>query len=1403
MTINKKNSAGRGKKKASGNNVSEDVATTSSTLDVAGVTTSTSTSAVESIEKSSSMTSTTSKISQETRKATEAESRSSVVEVTSGSREYVMDSKGNVIRVIEHPPTTSSQSSRSSRLGKSSQDFISGEQTQLVIEERKSSLQEQINITSSDVGARESTSARKISGGNDQTATLGSSETIRQQSHVTTRSDIREDVATSSETSIVESSTSIDRSNLQDSSVRVEGRDPASLTSPNIRMSNTSSESRFSSETSSHGVEKDGKMLIETKKMQESANRLNVDGNVVASSSRNVENESSVESAGSTEHVRFIDSKDHSGKNGRSKDTRNKEVTHISRPGDSSWDGKFVYEKANTPRAGRSTYDDVRSTNQQQFDSSEELSVLKSETSFETSTFEESSSSTSTVVRNVSTTSVDESSFDRMIYDTTDFTGDAARHITSSVPRRPGDSTWDGSFVKGTDDKVTKMSTNTNDRTNLRTNEPAGLRTSGSKHENDQRRRADLEISDVTEEHQQNTIDSSISSYIVEFKDAGDSLKKRVERITSVSAVIAEEDVANSPIGSSTPKRSGSPDKPFHPEPSSTSYKPGQSAWDGSFVHEKNSQRPDRKRASEAVRNVTDRRNDRVDIRDVSEDYSINEADIVTTSYIIEHSSSQQSMTDVKDTSTSSITRETIVHDDRDVLPSRGRSQSPETIPKERVVRTMKPGSSTWDGTFKYEENIQDKRMKDVSHPEHPAGKPSRIVSKTGRRNVSDSSIDIRDVHEETSEIVRESIIVEQSTIHESYTDSTNLDLSTTSVETVIIRDGTPKPSRKITSGSNVRDDERSASPDIRAVRHPDEKAERPSKPGSSTWDGSFVFEKNVSPTGPSDARRPPGKHPEDIHRTTLLYSDVVDRTSEVVDVTKNVSTLSEFTSVEKSFDSQVDDSSRITSTVHHKIPDADRPKQPSDVSSGRPQHPDKAERPLKPGSSTWDGSFVYEKPVDKKSPKPGDVRTAFTDGKDQLRSGDIGKPPKHPRGPHDVDYTTSSSVHDVLSTVSSTTEFINVEKGRTSDLRTSDSTNVTTTTSRDVPDRREPVRIRDGSPSRVPKDIDRLRSESPVDRSIRPTKPGSSTWDGSFVYEKTSDRKPQKPGDEKSKPVDGKKRPGDVEKLPKDDKKESAATSPPVIDDTKHPRTSVKDVVKHPRGPHDVMNYDETSSSVSNTVKSTTEFINVESTSTSDLRTSDTSNISTTILRDIPDRKGPEKITDGSPVRGPKVTDSSEPRGRPTSPEKSPTDRSERPQKPGSSTWDGSFVYEKPQDSKKPETQDKKSTILKNGKPASPIERKDQTPRKPHDKNGSPGRTVGLKDETYIKDITDINDITNITDTVISSEVVQHSSYVIDQSSSFTSVTDIKNVIDERVSSDVISSFTRDVVSRTVFPFI
>lgn len=1158
MGLGKKGSGDQVKKKTTNNEV---IIPTSQSVDSSEETT------CRSSTSTSSTVVTSSRVVQEERTSAETETRHNVVEMIGGSREVIMDSKGNIVKVIESAPRLIKDINAqkyTTRGGKMSDEFIEDEKKQIVMEEmiKNKDVKNISNIVGNDNKLSE-----EISGHRE-------SRVDSSMSHIISSSSVTEEAS---------SYYSDDHSTTQN---------------PNIRTSSQTSEHKDSSKIVSEGRQVDGQIYIDTKKVNESEIRLDIDGNVVSSRSKNIKNESTVEPAGKSGHVMFVDDKKSSVK-----------CIPSMRPGESAWDGKFVHEKqtetpglrtpisqsSDTSILTKNTAGDVRS-------SSETRETSHIEESISNSSMSEliSSSHTSDIRKSSITTTSD-------LIDSTD------QHCIPTRYIRQGDSAWDGSFVK-------ESTSNTN-ASIKKSHEPTVVRTSD-------KRRDSFEIKDVTED--QNIVESSITSYIVEYKDASD--RKRTEKVTSVSAVIPEEDGSPSPRGASTPKRPGSPEKTSRPD--SRCSKPGQSTWDGSFVYEKpqtinNTVRYPADSTQSPQRNYVKRTD--IDIRDVTDDHTINDADIITTSYVVETSESQKSFSDTRDSSITSVW-------DRTDIPREKRPGSPEKVDRDSI----KLGSSTWDGTFRKPESMSK----------------SSPVSR--RPNVSDTTLDLREYHDaESTEIISESFVVEQSCIHESYTDSSNIDLSSTAVETVIIVDGTPvsstkdriigstiSPDSSLKQETVIKTDGKQLISDKKSS-YPEDRTARPTKPGSSTWDGSFTYEKPVDSTVDNKKPGTIDKTSNDVFKQPLKHNptDVDDKlTLNTIDVSKTVTSSEEFILKEKSTDSKRIDSTNITKTIYDKP--IGPQKNPQDKPSPqRPESPEKSPddknvRPTKPGSSTWDGSFVYEKPVNSKRPsdvKPENIKHPLNK---KQQSEDI----PHPTDRQSVsvsDFTTN--IVDITDDVSSTTtEFINVERS-TIDSKIFDSTNTINTTVHDVKSTKRPtgpelkpvgVKERPNSPDKG--------NTSPGDRTTRPSKPGSSTWDGSFVNET---------------PVDS-KRPSNVK--PQDLKRPA---------DKKQPQNITSPIDRRPVSVNDVKrNIVDVSDDISST---TIEFINVEKSSI-DSKTTDT-----TVVHDA-------KPTNKRVGSGPRPDEVKDGPHSPSKTDEGPVDRSIRPSKPGSSTWDGSFTYEKPKEPKK-----------------------------------------------------------------------------------------------------------------------
>ncbi|EZA48960.1 hypothetical protein X777_12406 [Ooceraea biroi] len=1105
---------------------------------------------------------------EEARQVTESESRSSVVEMTSASREVIMDSKGNIVKVIETSPQTVQRSSSSHRTGKSSQDFIAGEQMQSIKQAK----------TAREI-AREGVESLAENRNLQGETTARASQSVQMQNQSESRSMIQQ----SSSTVLESSSTSEDRRGHR-STVTLSHDVRSGDHAPLIQTSSRSTESTRASSETSEAVTRDGHTVSNTTRMLETGERIDDNGRTMSTSSREVDSERAIAPLNEATIKNTDDVKRSGDKSTRSDSKSERSNVEISsrcnKPGQSTWDGTFVYEKPSSPRgksgdknvvdkatpASSKVRDDRR-------DSETSVKVTQEASASEkVSVTDQIVSSTSTVTRD-SKTIIDEGQLstttrlrdstmasDKIATDTTDLAKGPVRCS------RPGDSSWDGSFVmekstaqpkrrndpdavvfhhgqgdnvvgttqktdfreKSTDGTYEKESSETmrvvkgaTDSTSFISEERHDVSRESSIHADgspsskeqhltrisspSQRRVAkpgdstwnsefiyeklqdaaskrpldvtvvrrtekchdSVDVQDVTEE--QNVSESVSTSYIVEYAISSD--KKNVEKITSVSEVILEED---GPEDRTVHRQSASPEGQPKRDTTSRCYKPGQSTWDGTFVHERprtpdTRRRPEGRRATKAI-----------DIRDVTEDNSINEADFASTSYVVEHSSSQQSFSDVRDANLTSAIYETVVHEGRPVettirfdegkvstterqaSPS-PRRRSPEKVPRDKDVRTTKPGSSTWDGTFVSEKPHGKKRPPSREcadkHPDKPRQHDRERTSPDTMKGHKETTVDLQNVARDKSsisEIVESSAVVEQSSAHESYTDSSNVHFSTTSFETVI-RDGQPVTTQKTVT----------------------------------------IQEGPRSPI-----KRLPG-------------SDVI-----------------------------------ITADVKETTVESPEKKEP---------RPDRNYRPTKPGSSTWDGSFVYEKPEER---KPGDKKIP----KDTPGTVDKRSPIKEK--PDTTDHRTSVTIldtsKDVTSSAEYTTSSVTVGRAFISDSKTRDSSNVSKIfiegrtenyekPRQDLDEKPKPSPRQRPDDGKAPKD--EKPQKSPVDRIQRPSKPGASTWDGSFVYEKRQDsqRKPadgepteesRKPSDQRKpieqgkKPTDQRDRPTPIVRKPTGDKK-------------------------------------------------------------------------------------------------------------------------------------------------------------------------------------------------------------------------------------------------------------------------
>ena len=1350
MTIHKKGTVSRMKNAGTAKN---EVATTSMSSDAM------TTETVEVVSSTS--------VVEESNQVKESESRSSMTEVTSASREVIMDSKGNIIKVIETPPQTIQQSSSSRRTGKSSQDFIAGEQMQSIKQAK----------TTHEIPREHATSlseSRTIQGETTEQA----SQSMQTQSQSTSHSMIQQ--SSSSSVLIESSSASEDHSGHRSVAVSHDIKNRAHV--PISQTSSKSTESTHVSSETSEAVTKDGQTMSSTTRIRETGERINDNGKTMSTSSREIDSEHTITPFNVTVIKNTDDIQRNDNKSMRSdlkSEKSNIEIsTRCNKPGQSTWDGTFVYEKPATPKDKNVVDKTVSSKiHSDTRDNETSVKVTQETSTQEVSFIDQNVSSSSSMTRDSKTidegqrtmTCLRDITSEKTAADTTDF---ASEKYSKGLTRysKPGDSTWDGSFVvekittqpksqrndsdvnmfhgrddnvmettqrrdfkeKSTDGTYEKESSETmrvvkgatdstrfiseerrdvsretsihidgtplsKDEHPARVSSPSQRRLGRpsefiyeksqedvKKHPSDvtvvrttEKRHDTVDVQDVSEEQNISNVTESVStSYIVEYAISGD--KKNVEKVTSVSDVILEEDSPENKIT----RGHGSQEKQTKFDTTSRCYKPGQSAWDGTFVYER-SVTPDSRRRPEDKRTVKT-----IDIRDVTEDNSINEADVTSTSYIVEHSSSQQSFSDIRDANVRSTRYETVVYEGRPVettirfdgdtsrskvstterqtSPS-PRPRSPEKIPKDRDLRSTKPGSSTWDGTFVLEKSQEKKRTPSkesidmLPDKSRPADSKKTPYVDTSKKYISETTIDLRDVKQEvssTSEIMENSIVMEQSRMHESYMDSSNLDFSTTSVETVTIRDGQPITTQKTVTiqesphsgAKSLPSSDVIITTDIKETTVKSEKKEsraddrsyRPLKPGSSTWDGSFVYEK------PEERRSSDKKSPKDVHRTVAKQSPIKEQRTDNVD--------------------------------HRTVTILDTSK---------------------------------------------DIRSA-------------------------TDYSTSSvTVEQTFITDSKTYDSSNISKIF---IKESAEDKVRET---DKKPRQLYVEKPEPSPRQHPKDTKEpkhKKPQSPVDRTHRPSKPGASTWDGSFVYEKPEE-----------------KRPGD-RKVPKDIKTEDKQS--PI-------KEKPSDIADH-RTSVTILN---TSKDVSSSVDYSTSSVTVEQTYVTDSKTYDSSNISKIYIKESPKDK----------VHPIDYETSKQPSDE--KPQKSPVDRTHRPSKPGASTWDGSFVHEKLQDTQKKPTRDESTEVPK--KPADerkPIEKES----KPVDQKGKTLLTpISRKSTETQKDITEIRHaVEDVADITRTSEVLQQS-YVIDQSSRFTSVQDVRDVKDERVITEFTTDTRKDVVSN------
>lgn len=1028
MTI-KKGNVGKGKgKDISKTQVKNEVSSsTSKTMDL---TRKSSTSSMKHEVVSSSST------LQESKNVTASEKRTNTVEMSSSSREIIMDADGKIIKVIENKPTTVVQTASTSKSGKSSQDLIADEQRQIVRErsdnERSKIIQDE-NITSTERG--------------------------HQIMH--------------------ESNESFDTSQNFDKNYQISRATPTSYS--------RSIESSESKRIITEGHTKDGQTITSTIRIDQSGQRVDDNGQVTSTTSHNIDSDITMDdskkinklnrlkiddstSTSSFQEENFtslkdlkVSSTDTTDYARRDSDRLDHSPVRYTKPGDSTWDGKFILEK---PESKKKTVSyDLRDSK-----STESTSKFTTEKKIDI----QDSKSQETNIRSI-------------IRDSPSPT----RRVT-----RPGDSTWDGHFTyeKPQEKRI-------NDLTVVRKTA---------------KRNDSVEVQDVTEDNNL-TQESLSSSYIIEYNTEGD---KKIEKVTSVSDVIIEEEDA--------PTRK--------PKEAPRTYRLGESTWDGKFIYEK----PLPQKRTPDIRRV-DKRSETVDIREVTEDNSINEADVSTTSYLIEHTASDKSLFDDRSKNVKTI----FVEVEGQETPKR--PQSPDKS------RTTKPGSSTWDGTFVMERSPTTKKTPGPEDKYPPQKYDQRKFESVRKKNISDTTLDLTE-----DEVLHSSFIIQKSSTHESYSDSKN-DFTTSSTETVVIQDGQTnildQNSIKLITGDKFEyeptehklmitrpraDDSPTPAPEKRPTS--EERSIRPTKPGSSTWDGSFTYEKPFSKKPDSkepDSKRPHSKEPDSKRPDSKEPKLPLDRTTKFdsLNTTREKSTI----------ESRTYDSSNIdTSTYEIKIekspklqPRSEKTKSPEDKTSPD-RTTNRAQRPTKPGSSNWDGSFTYEKPQEK---RPSDTRRPSNDDRKPLRE----KPhPKYDNSNTTIEkstfesktYDSNISTYDTnISTID--TNISSIDK------------NIDTTKFEKTP------KVQPRTEKLYPKDDTLDKSpDRTTNRAPRPTKPGSSNWDGSFTYEKPQDKKPndnRRPSNEKRIPINL------DEKYPKDNNlpdtidRRSSITKDIVSSTTKH----------------------------------------------------------------------------------------------------------------------------------------------------------------------------------------------------------------------------------------------------------
>lgn len=940
-----------------------------------------------------------------------------------------------------------------------------------------------------------------------------------------------------------------------------------------------------------------------------------------------------------------------------------------------------------------------------------------------------------------------------------------ADKISDVVTRcnKPGQSTWDGTFISESPAKDKDVSRNVDtSRTDRDSLDKAKIDRLVSKVNTDnvQESMSSIEISESSfiDQRSSSTVIQDSKIIIDEGRSSSTNIESFDRNVNSIGRDIHEH-VSEDTIDFAGGQRQVTTEA--HSKGSTRYTKPGESTWDGTFMVEKTPEPRKRNVSDASVFHHTGGDNviestQRTDFKEKSSDGSYEKKSSNVVHVVQGGTDSSRFISEERKDVTEEIYIDGKPVSKTELLRDRSSSSRGEKI--------TRPGDSTWNGQFVYEK-LQDGGKKLSSD--------KTVVRTSAKRH---DSVDVQDVTEEQnissmSESVSSSYVVE-------YATST---------------DEKKKTSEKVTSVSEIIIEEDSGDGGSPRRSTPEKSVTRDTtsrcyKPGQSTWDGSFVYEKpQVHERRKLDSRRP---------TDSIVIRDVTEDNSINEAEISSTAYVVEHSSSQQSFTDVKDSSlSSVHETIVYDVQPV-RQDRPSSRTSSRPETPDKTPkgrdtRLTKPGSSTWDGTFVMEKSPETKRPSSRESVDRPADKiRPEPRESPIPKSRKHISD-------TTLDIRDTSQQVSTSSEVysnsIVLEQSTTHESYT-DSSNVDYSTSSV-----ETVIVRNGVPTTIQKSVTiedrskspekkalehkglqpedskspdkRPKSPSKTDSSFRPSKPGASTWDGSFVYEKPA-----------KKPTD-KKPSTDVSRRPTDERA-PIRTSP--VDNGK---------LSEDKKPTYLT---EKSITLSDTTMETSEFVTstmLERTLASDSEVLNSSKVSTTIFHEIDDKKRtadterelrrevPRSPSGKHPEDGRKS-----PERRPKSPEKSPVDRSMRPTKPGASTWDGSFVYEKPQDQKKKPTDQQKEPVDEKKRP-----RESPTRDEPKDR---PSSVVPKDDTTKISVVK--HDVTDTRKDVMDIDIVQKSSYVIDQSS-FTSVQDVRNVLEERVISEFTTDTRKDVVSNDV----